>query len=185
MLDEKDKSLMRNAMRTYHPESLKELCQVVKAMYKLKAGIKEFKKFSRSADEKEGYSNNNIIILDNVYVGDYQFGQTKWFDYCSMIIKDKFNNTIPAMAFYKQNFIKQEETLEEELSVAMSFKDYSTAFDITFRAMPVKKGSKLVRLFNKAQDYVPKLSLVSITKSGGDKADVFPIDVKSFMPQYS
>jgi len=154
-------------------------------MYKLKAGIKEFKKFSRSADEKEGYSNNNIIILDNVYVGDYQFGQTKWFDYCSMIIKDKFNNTIPAMAFYKQNFIKQEETLEEELSVAMSFKDYSTAFDITFRAMPVKKGSKLVRLFNKAQDYVPKLSLVSITKSGGDKADVFPIDVKSFMPQYS
>ncbi|MGV8086889.1 MAG: hypothetical protein ACP5N1_04620 [Candidatus Woesearchaeota archaeon] len=128
--------------------------------------------------------NNNIVFLDNVYLGDYKFRNSKSYDACDMIIKDNFGNQVAGVALYNQKIIKNVGTLEEELSVAMSHADYSTSFDITFSAIP-RRVQKSSFSFGKNKIYDSKLNIHSIQKHTGMKEDLFPIDVGVVNTKYS
>ena len=187
IMNGKEKADFREYMkRSIRIKTFKDAWKFFKAAKKMNRSLKQSNLEMGIVDDGSDKSNCNIVTLDNIYLGDYNIKETSQYTCCDLTIKDRFNNTIPGIVMYNQKFLHQAGSLEEDLAMASSHADYSMAFDISFNALPVGVTiSKFYGLYKQKVNPEPKLRILSIHKTSGNKKDFFPIDIRRFMPQYS
>ena len=132
--------------------------------------------------------NYNMIILENIYIGNCKLSETKQYNKWNLNIKDKNNNIIPGIVIYaKKPIAPKDLSLEESIDLATSYSDYTIPFDIIFQALPVYRidtsqpqmPGAVVETVYKGQ----KLIIHSIDKTGGNKKTFNPVG--SYMPKFA
>jgi hypothetical protein len=136
---------------------------------------------------KNGFLNFNQVSLDNIYLGDFRFCNNEMYTKCDMIVKDKYSNRISAVVICPTKLFAGEinESLESSLSLIKSYKDYSTAFDIQFKALPLYKNDcKPVISEAKEDGYIgPRLEITLIEKTCGEISVSNPVNVDEYVPE--
>jgi hypothetical protein len=140
------------------------------------------------------HSNPNIIVMDNVYLGDFIFSESKWYDRCNLIVRDRNQKTIPAIAVYANRRFKDRpeiNELEDILKSAKAHGEYNKPFDISFQVLPkyridlesIVPGGILETVYKG-----PALRILSVTKTddGDNKTRTSnPVDIGTLIPQFN
>jgi len=122
--------------------------------------------------------NNNIVILENIYLGNFSIAENKYYHKCEMKVKDNKGENISGVMYYNPKFVLLKER-QNDIDKVLPYKEYTKPFDITFKAMPlyIKQPGK-----KKLTTYPPKIEILSITNSDGLEEVIRPSSNKDYVP---